>query len=56
MTQATKVFSSLRVPEVYNTALVLKETLKLEKATVELAEDVVARIRRWQVHPDMPLG
>lgn len=57
VTQATKVFSSLRVPEVYNTALVLKETLKLEKATVELAEDVVAQIRRWQInHPDMPLG
>lgn len=57
VTQATKVFFSLQVPEVYSAALLLQETLKLEKATVELAEDAVARIRCWQIsHPDMPLG
>ncbi len=53
--QATKVFFSLQVPEVYSTVVVLKEALRLEKATVELAEDVVAWIRRWEINPDTAL-
>lgn len=53
--RAKEVFLSLQVPEVYSTVVVLKEALRLGKATVELAEDVVAWVRRWQINPDLAL-
>jgi tetratricopeptide (TPR) repeat protein len=53
--QAKEVFFSLQVPEVYSTVVVLKEALRLGKATVELVEDIVAWIRRWQINPDTAL-
>lgn len=55
VSQATEVFYALKVPEVYSTMVVLNEALRLGKATVELVEDVVNRIRRWQINPDTPL-
>ncbi len=53
--EATKVFFSLEVPEVYSTVVVLREAMRLGKATVELVEDIVAWIRRWQINPDLAL-
>jgi tetratricopeptide (TPR) repeat protein len=53
--KAKDVFFSLQVPEVYSTVVVLKEALRLGKATVELVEDIVAWIRRWQINPDTAL-
>jgi tetratricopeptide (TPR) repeat protein len=53
--QATKVFYALRVPEVYSTVVILRDALRLGKATVELAEDIVDKIRRWQINPETPL-
>jgi tetratricopeptide (TPR) repeat protein len=55
VSQATEVFYALKVPEVYSTVVILNEALRRGKATVELAEDIVDKIRRWQINPDTPL-
>lgn len=53
VTEAAAVFYSLNIhQEVYSTVLLLKEAFRLEKATVELAEEVVEFIYRWEINPE----